>query len=191
MITSQSGSSIVTQSSGSYRCAVTGTNSAGSVTQTSAPRTVSPTSTPTPTPTPIPNPNPTPSPTPAALRGLTVTKQSVRLTVNGAAPIKVSCPAATHAKCTGKLKLTTKTKSKSKSGQRTTTTITLGTTSFTVAAGKHTTLDVKLTNAAQVRVEQTTKLTAAATATPRNGVKRTQTTVATITIRPHRAHADG
>lgn len=190
-INGQSGSSIAAESSGSYRCSVIGTNSAGAVTQTSAPHTVSPAPPATPSPTPGSGPTPPaigPTAT-AAFRGLTLTKQSVPLTRKGAAPIKVSCPAATYGECTGKLKLTTNIKPKIRNGQRKT--ITIGTISFNVTAGKHATLVVKLSKSAQARVLQARNLSASATASAKDRLGRSTTTRASITIRPHRRNAGG
>ena len=127
-----------------------------------------------------------PSGLPGAFRGLTVTRQSVRLTRKGAAPIKVFCPAATQGTCAGKLKLTTKVKTKARNGKHKTITVTLGTVGFTVTAGKHKTLDVRLSKRARARVKRARKLSSTATATARDGLKRSDTTRATITIRPFR-----
>jgi CSLREA domain-containing protein len=143
----------------------------------------------TPAPPPANPSGPTsanPSGVPAAFRGLTLIRQSVRLTRTGAAPIKVFCPAATHGTCAGKLKLTTKVKTKASNGKHKTITVTLGTVNFTVAAGKHKTLDVRLSKRARAHVKRARKLSSTATATAGDDLKRSKTTSATITIRPSR-----
>lgn len=173
-IDGQSGSSITAQSSGSYSCSVVGTNPAGSVTQTSAPHTVSPPTT------------RTPRPSPGGFRGLTMTKQSVRLTAGGAAPIKVSCPAGTQGRCAGALRLTTIVRAKEGDSKHKTTSIELGAISFAVAAGKQKTLDVRLSGSARARVTDANKLTSTATASAKDSDGRRKTSKAAITIRPFR-----
>jgi hypothetical protein len=113
-------------------------------TQTSVPHTVSPT--------------PTPPPSPGAFPGLTMSKQSVRLTAAGAAPIKVSCPAGTQGRCAGALRLTTIVRAKEGGSKHKTTSIELGAISFAVAAGKQKTLDVRLSGSARARVTDANKL---------------------------------
>jgi hypothetical protein len=119
--------------------------------------------------------------------GLTVKRQTLRLSRRGAASVNVLCPASTVGACTGTLRLTIRVRVVVRSHgkrRRVLRTVTLGSIRFKVAAGRHATLAVKLTRAATARVKRARSLRATGTAAASDGLRRRATTTALITLRP-------
>lgn len=121
----------------------------------------------------------------AAFAGLKIGRQKVRLSAKGVASIRVTCPAATTGRCKGRLTLASKAKRRGgKRGERKRKAMKLGSVSFSIAAGAHATLRVRLSKRARMLVTHARRLVATATALTRDGLGRSTTTRAQIRLRP-------
>jgi CSLREA domain-containing protein len=114
----------------------------------------------------------------APFAGLTLRAQSVKLTKPGRARVKATCPATTVVHCTGTLRLTiAKRGVKARADS-------LGTVTFALPAGQKATLTVKLGRVGVRRVDRGRggKLAATATARAIDGLGRSKTTSAKVTL---------
>jgi hypothetical protein len=106
---------------------------------------------------------------------------STRLTFAGRfITVKLSCPAATAGRCTGKTKLTARHR---RAGSRTAATVTLGRAGFAIAAGKQAKVKVRVTRAGRRLFAKTRRLRGRAANAAHDGAGLSKTTVAAVRIR--------
>jgi hypothetical protein len=106
---------------------------------------------------------------------------STRLTMSGRSiTLKLSCPAATLGRCSGRTKLTARHR---RPGSRATSTVTLGGAPFSIAAGKQTKVRVRVSRAARRLLTATRRLQGRVTNAASNGAGLSKTTVTAVTIR--------
>jgi hypothetical protein len=106
---------------------------------------------------------------------------STRLTMSGRSiTLKLSCPAATLGRCSGRTKLTARHR---RPGSRATSTVTLGGAPFSITAGKQTKVRVRVSRAARRLLTATRRLQGRVTNAASNGAGLSKTTVAAVTIR--------
>ena len=142
-------------------------------TAASAPPTTQP-----PTPTPTSTATPTPTPTPA-FAGVKLV--STRLTfARRFITLRLTCPAATVGRCSGRTKLTARRRrTSSPAGSR----VTLGRATFSIAAGQRATLRVHLSRAGRRRLRGVRRLRGRVSSAAHDGAGQAKTTVARVTIR--------
>jgi hypothetical protein len=106
---------------------------------------------------------------------------STRLTLAGRfITVKLSCPAATAGRCTGKTKLTARHR---RAGSRTAATVTLGRAGFSIAAGKQAKVKVRVTRAGRRLFSKTRRLRGRAANAAHDGAGLSKTTATAVTIR--------
>jgi hypothetical protein len=116
----------------------------------------------------------------AAFTGATVPSQTDTVTTHGVAPVKVSCPSSARGSCTGKLTLKTASKVKQGSTSRV---LTLGSRNFTIAAGKSSRVNVKLSSDGMKLLNKDHTIKPNATATSRDGSNKHVTRTTKITLK--------
>ncbi len=166
-----------------YHYRVVASNSAGVAqggdqTFTTAPAGTSSAANPTNTTTTTNTTNPT-NPTAGGFAGVKLV--STRLTLAGRfITVKLSCPAATAGRCTGRTKLTTRRR---RTGSRSAATVTLGRAGFSIAAGKQARVKVRVSRAGRRLFAATRRLRGRAANAAQSGAGESKTTVAAVTIR--------
>lgn len=114
----------------------------------------------------------------AAFTGAAVPSQTDTLTKQGAAPVKVSCPAGTTGGCSGKLTL----KTSNRVGGHI---LTLGSRNFQIAAGKRATVNVKLSSQGVKLVKHDGHIKPNAIASSHDGAGHHKTRTTKITLKKH------
>ena len=99
----------------------------------------------------------------------------------GKAPVLVKCPAKAKGRCDGKLVLKTAKKVMTSSGKRKV--VTLGSATFSIAAGKSAKVSVPLSRAGKNLVANHKSVSAVATATAHDGSGKRKTTSGDVTLK--------
>jgi hypothetical protein len=133
--------------------------------------------TPPPSPTSTTQASTAQSFTPAAFLGVKLVSR--RLAFGGRfMTLKLSCPAATVGRCSGRTKLTAKRRASSGAAS----TVTLGRARFSIAASKQAKVKVRVSRAGRRLLSRARRLRGKDTNAARDGTGRSKTTVAAVTI---------
>lgn len=128
----------------------------------------------------------TPAPAAPALvfSGATITGGNITLTQSGTAKVRVSCPADAVVRCAGKVSLTTAAAiiSRARSGRKARQ-LQLGQASFSIPAGRTSTVSVRLTSKGAALVAQKSKLAVRATASSTDSTGQSNTATTLLTLR--------
>lgn len=123
----------------------------------------------------------------ATFTGAKAPAQTDTVKSGGVAAVAVGCPKLAVKHCSGKLVL--KSDKPVKQG-KTKSVITFGSASFTIASGKTTRVQIKLSNEAVKLLKSHGKLTPIATATSHDGAGRSAKTTAKITLKKKGGHSN-
>jgi len=121
-----------------------------------------------------------PCPTSAQFTGVKIPTQTVTVK-KGKAPVLVKCPAKAKGRCDGKLVLKTAKKVMTSSGKKKV--VTLGSATFSIAAGKSAKVAVPLSKAGKNLVANHKSVSAIATATAHDGSGKTKKTSGNVTLK--------
>jgi hypothetical protein len=142
-----------------------------------------PAPTPTPSPTAPPSTQTTPSPSPIPTTSTPVRSfAGVRLVTRRVTyarrfvTVRLSCPAGTVGRCSGRTKLTARRRTSSRR-------VTLGRARFSIAAGQQARVRVRISHAGRRLLRRVPQLRGRAVNAARDGAGRSKTTVARVTIR--------
>jgi hypothetical protein len=162
-----------------YHYRVVATN-AGGVTK-GADKTFTTASPPPPTPTSPPSTPPSTTRTSTAMRAFAGVKlMSTRLSFGGKfVTLKLSCPAGTVGRCSGRTKLT----AKRRAGAGAARSVTLGRAPFSIAAGRRARVKLRVSRSGRRLLGRARRLRAKDTNAARDGAGHSKTTVAAVTIR--------
>jgi hypothetical protein len=129
--------------------------------------------------TPLPSTPPLTTP-PSARPFAGVRLVSTRLSsARGFITVTLHCPAATVARCSGKTKLTARRPTSTRAGS----TATLGRATFSIPAGKQSTVKVRISRTGRRLLGRVHRLRGKDTNAARDGAGQSKTTVAAVTIR--------
>jgi hypothetical protein len=96
--------------------------------------------------------------------------------------LRLSCPAGTVGRCTGRTKLSARRRARSGAARS----VTLGRAPFSIAAGSRAKVRVRVSRAGRRLLTQTRRLRGRASNAARDGAGQSKTTIASVTIRRHR-----
>jgi PKD repeat protein len=110
---------------------------------------------------------------PKPFTGVTIAKQTLKVSKKGVAKVKVKCPAAASGSCAGTLKLTAKLGKKR---------VGIGSRKFTIKRGATAAVPVKLAKPARARLRKNRRLHALATATAKDASGLTKVGTGTLVL---------